>query len=68
MDLGNKTTSEFRTDFDSPLGVPNSEVSLYNFIQPIIKYHDVMGFICSLIFVAVITIYNTIATEVIRSH
>ncbi len=29
MDLGNKTTSEFRTVFDSPLGVPNSQVSLY---------------------------------------
>ncbi len=24
MDLRNKTTSEFRTVFDSPLGVPNS--------------------------------------------
>ncbi len=24
MDLRNKTTSEFRTGFDSPLGVPNS--------------------------------------------
>ncbi len=29
MDLRNKTTSEFRTVFLSPLGVPNSQVSLY---------------------------------------
>ncbi len=29
MDLGNKTTAEFRTDFDSPLAVPNSQVKLY---------------------------------------
>ncbi len=29
MDLGNKTTSEFRTVFHSPVGVPNSQVSLY---------------------------------------
>ncbi len=29
MDLRNKTTSEFRTVFHSPLGVPNSQVSLY---------------------------------------
>ncbi len=29
MDLGNKTTSEFRTVFDSPLGIPNSQVPLY---------------------------------------
>ena len=29
MDLRNKTTSEFRTVFDSPLGVPNSQVPLY---------------------------------------
>ncbi len=28
-DLGNKTTSEFRTIFHSPLGLPNSEVPLY---------------------------------------
>ena len=28
MDLGNKTTSELRTDFHSLLGVPNSQVSL----------------------------------------
>ncbi len=28
MDLRNKTTSEFRTVFDSPLGVPNSQVIL----------------------------------------
>ncbi len=28
-DLRNKTTSEFRTVFDSTLGVPNSQVSLY---------------------------------------
>ncbi len=28
MDLRNKTTSEFRTVFHSPLGVPNSQVSL----------------------------------------
>ncbi len=34
MDLRNKTTSEFRTDFHSPLGVPNSQrqlVMLYTF-------------------------------------
>ena len=30
MDLRNKTTSEFRTDFHSPLGVPISQVPLYN--------------------------------------
>ena len=29
MDLRNKNTSEFSTIFDSPLGVPNSQVSLY---------------------------------------
>ncbi len=29
MDLRNKTTSEVRTVFDSPLGVPNSQVPLY---------------------------------------
>ncbi len=29
MDLRNKTISEFRTVLDSPLGVPNSKVSLY---------------------------------------
>ncbi len=29
MDLRNKTTSEFRAVFDSPLGIPNSQVSLY---------------------------------------
>ncbi len=29
MDLRNKTTSEFSTVFDSPLCVPNSQVSLY---------------------------------------
>ncbi len=30
IELGNKTTSEFRTAFHSPLGVPNSQVPLYN--------------------------------------
>ncbi len=29
MDLRNKTTSEFRTVFHSPLGVPNSQVPPY---------------------------------------
>ncbi len=29
MNLRNKTASEFRTVFDSPLGVPNSQVLLY---------------------------------------
>ena len=29
MDLRNKTTSDFMTVFDSPLGVPNSQVPLY---------------------------------------
>ncbi len=29
MDLRNKTTAEFRTVLDSPLGVPNSQVPLY---------------------------------------
>ena len=29
IDLRNKATSEFRTVFHSPLGVPNSQVSLY---------------------------------------
>ena len=29
MDLRNKTTSEFGTVFDSPLGVPNLQVQLY---------------------------------------
>ena len=31
MDLRNKTTSEFRTVLDSPLGDPNSQVPLYLF-------------------------------------
>ena len=30
IDLTNKTTSEFRTVFHSPLGVPNSQVPLYS--------------------------------------
>ena len=34
MDLRNKTTSEFRTVFHSPLGVPNFQVSLYS-ISPL---------------------------------
>ncbi len=29
MDLRNKTASEFRTVFDSPLGGPNFQVPLY---------------------------------------
>ncbi len=29
MDLRNKTTSEFRTVIHIPVGVPNSQVSLY---------------------------------------
>ncbi len=29
MDLRNKTTSELRTVFHSPLGVPNSQIPLY---------------------------------------
>ncbi len=29
MDLRNKTTSELRTVFHNPLGVPNSHVPLY---------------------------------------
>ncbi len=29
MDMRNKTTPEFRTVLDSPLGVPNSQVSPY---------------------------------------
>ncbi len=29
MDLRNKTTSEIRTLFDSPLSVPNSEIARY---------------------------------------
>ncbi len=29
MDLRNKTTSEFRTVFHSPLGVSNSQIPLY---------------------------------------
>ncbi len=33
MDLRNKTTPEFRTPFDSPLGVPNSQVPLYRQLQ-----------------------------------
>ena len=33
MDMRNKTTSEFRTSFDSPLGVPNSQVPLYFYFQ-----------------------------------
>ncbi len=32
MNLRNKTTLEFRTVFDSPLGVPNSQVSLYMYV------------------------------------
>ncbi len=32
MDLRNKTTSEFRTLFLSPLGVPNCQVSLYMYM------------------------------------
>ncbi len=31
MDLRNETTSDFRTVFHSPLGVPNSHVSLYSY-------------------------------------
>ena len=31
IDLGNKTTSEFRIVFHTPLGVPNSQLSLYFF-------------------------------------
>ncbi len=30
VDLRNKATSEFRTLFHSPLGIPNSQVSLYS--------------------------------------
>ncbi len=37
MDLRNKTTSEFRTVFGSPLGVPNSQVSLYLYNSYCIK-------------------------------
>ena len=33
MDLRNKTTSEFSTVLDSPLGVPNSQVPLYVYSQ-----------------------------------
>ncbi len=33
MDLRNKTTSEFRAVFLSPLGVPNSQVSLHKYIS-----------------------------------
>ncbi len=29
MDLRNKTTSEFSTVFDRPLGIPNSQIQLY---------------------------------------
>ncbi len=32
MDLRNKTTSEFRAVFDSPLDVPNSQVPLYMYM------------------------------------
>ncbi len=35
MELRNKTTSEFRTVFRSPLGVPNSQVPLYLQIKSI---------------------------------
>ncbi len=34
MNLRNKSTSEFRTDFHSPLGVPNSQVALYISCMP----------------------------------
>ncbi len=35
MDLRNTTTSEFRAVFDSPLGVPNSQVPLYYYRIPL---------------------------------
>ncbi len=38
MDLRNKTTLEFRTGFDSPLDVPNSQVPLY-----IDKHHTIIA-------------------------
>ncbi len=40
MDLRNKTTSEFRTVFLSLLGVPNSQVSLYNVFSCKIYQHN----------------------------
>ncbi len=43
MDLRNNTTSEFRTVFDSPLGVPNSEVSLYIFLSQTILFTRLLG-------------------------
>ncbi len=33
IDIRNKTTSEFRTVFHSPLGVPNSQVPLYVYLH-----------------------------------
>ena len=42
MDLRNKTTSEFRTVFHSPLGVPNSQVPLYMYT---IDYNWSAGYI-----------------------
>ncbi len=33
MDLRNKTTSELRTVFHIPLGVPNSQVPLYSIME-----------------------------------
>ncbi len=38
IDLGYKTTSEFRTVFHSPLDVPNSQVSLYLYSQNTLFY------------------------------
>ena len=35
MDLRNKTTSQFRTVFDSPLGAPNSQFPLYMYMSNI---------------------------------
>ncbi len=54
MDLRNKTTSEFRTVFGSPLGVPNSQVPLY-ISSPALLVWDCMQYIdlglsCNLIF------------------
>ncbi len=46
MDLRNKTTSEFRTVFHSPLGVPSSQVPLYlyNDVCTPLKYDNRLCF------------------------
>ncbi len=48
MNLRNKTTLEFRTVFGSPLGDPNSQVSLYMYSHMYFHIYDIpLGFFLS---------------------